>query len=274
MCTFIPFLFSASIGIIQDPDKPARLESPSLSFEVHPLTGMWFFIDKRSAVRWPGESAASAGAGSGLEGGFDRVESTATRVRLSKGTGNAVTFELVDEGRTVRIGYEGKDLGDVRALEDLTVVTDRDTGAVIVPCREGLLIPAESGVAFRHTFGTSEYEGCHMNMLGLLKGGGCSPGHLGRCQRVARDRQHAGDREAPPPGGPDLLHAQAAGPDDPPDPAGQGRLERPGRRLSEDRRDERARRHAPGQGPPQCPCGAPAGRSQREALDLPGAAAE
>ena len=50
-------------------------------------------------------------------------------------------------------------------------MTDRDAAAVIVPCREGLLIPADSGIAFQHVFGTSEYEGCHMNMLGLIKSG-------------------------------------------------------------------------------------------------------
>ena len=42
---------------------------------------------------------------------------------------------------------------------------------MIVPCREGLLIPADSGTAFQHVFGTSEYEGCHMNMLGWIKSG-------------------------------------------------------------------------------------------------------
>jgi hypothetical protein len=171
MSAFILLLLSTSMGIAEDSDRPARLESPALAVEIHPRMGMWSIIDKASGVRWPGEREASVGSGKGLEGGFDLVESTATSVRLVKTNGNAVTFTLVDEGRSVRIGYEGQDLGDLRVLGDLTFGTDRDRGAVIVPCREGLLIPVDSGVAFRHTFGSSEYEGCHMNMLGFLKGG-------------------------------------------------------------------------------------------------------
>ena len=59
----------------------------------------------------------------------------------------------------------------MRVLGDALAVSDREHGSVIVPSREGLLIPADSGVAFRQAFGTSEYEGCHMNMLGILKSG-------------------------------------------------------------------------------------------------------
>ncbi|MGC8638803.1 MAG: hypothetical protein ACP5XB_02860 [Isosphaeraceae bacterium] len=54
-------------------------------------------------------------------------------------------------------------------LGDFSVLTDREDASVIVPCREGLLIPADSGIAFQHAFGSSEYEGCHMNMIGLIK---------------------------------------------------------------------------------------------------------
>jgi hypothetical protein len=34
-----------------------------------------------------------------------------------------------------------------------------------------LLVPADSGKAFKQVFGTSDYEGCHINMLGFIKGG-------------------------------------------------------------------------------------------------------
>jgi hypothetical protein len=85
--------------------------------------------------------------------------------------GTTVTFEILGDGRSVQLHYQGDRLGDVRVLEEATAVTDREAGWVIVPCREGLLIPADSGVAFQHAFGSSEYEGCHMNMIGLLKSG-------------------------------------------------------------------------------------------------------
>ncbi|MCR4415006.1 MAG: DUF5696 domain-containing protein, partial [Thermoguttaceae bacterium] len=107
----------------------------------------------------------------GLDGRFDQRQVTPTRARLSTKGGAAVNLELVDEGRSLEIRYEGSDLGEIRLLQDALAVTDRQSGAWIVPCREGLFIPADSGVAFKQTFGTSEYEGCHMNMVGVLKNG-------------------------------------------------------------------------------------------------------
>ena len=85
--------------------------------------------------------------------------------------GQTVTFAIVDDDRSLEIRYGGKDLEDIRLLGDCSIMTDREAAAVIVPCREGLLIPADSGVAFQHGFGSSEYEGCHMNMLGWIKSG-------------------------------------------------------------------------------------------------------
>ena len=82
-----------------------------------------------------------------------------------------MTFAIVDDDRSLQISHGGKDMGDIRLLGDCSVLIDREAAAVIVPCREGLLIPADSGVAFEHVFGSSEYEGCHMNMLGWIKSG-------------------------------------------------------------------------------------------------------
>jgi hypothetical protein len=56
-------------------------------------------------------------------------------------------------------------------LDDVLAITDIEGGYAIVPSREGLLIPANSGKAFKRVFGTSDYEGCHMNMLGFVKDG-------------------------------------------------------------------------------------------------------
>jgi hypothetical protein len=140
--------------------------------EVDPHTGSWFLVDKQSAVRWPTEGVCSPGKSKGLEGRFERIATTPTSVRLAGVADTAVTFSLVDDGRTLQIGYEGKSLRDVRLLSDFSSVTDEDSASVVVPCREGLLIPAGSGVAFEREFGTSDYEGCHMNMLGLIKRGG------------------------------------------------------------------------------------------------------
>lgn len=148
-----------------------QLDSPTLRVEVDAKTGAWSLLDKAANVRWPSEGTASLGTAKGLEGGVRETSGSPKAVRVVKQNGAAVVFELVDEGRSVVLRYEGNDLGDIRVLDDALAVTDKQAGRVVVPCREGLLIPADSGVAFKHTFGTSDYEGCHMNMLGVLKSG-------------------------------------------------------------------------------------------------------
>jgi hypothetical protein len=158
-------------GARAEEGKTLRLESPSILVEIAPKTGNWSLLDKNSGVRWPSEGIASCGAGKGLEGDFEGLRVAASAARLVNKSGAAVVFELADEGRSLSIQYEGKEVGDVRLLEDALAVTDSENGCVVVPCREGLLVPANSGVAFKRTFGTSEYEGCHMNMMGFLKSG-------------------------------------------------------------------------------------------------------
>jgi len=149
-----------------------RLESRTMVVEVGPKTGRWALTDKRSGVRWPSEGAmASPGSARGLQGGFAACEAKPSSVRLTKKSGAAVAFQVVDGGRSLEIRYEGKDVGDVRVLGDALAITDAEGGYAVVPCREGLLIPADSGKSFRRVFGTSDYEGCHMNMMGFVKRG-------------------------------------------------------------------------------------------------------
>jgi len=155
----------------ETPKGPLFLESPAMVVEIQPATGAWSLRDKASGVRWPSEGMARCGAAEGLQGPFTAVKAEAKRIHLSAASGQGVGFELLDDGRSLEIRFEGKLAAGVRLLDDALAVTDRERGAWIVPCREGLLVPADSGVAFQHTFGASEYEGCHMNMLGVLKNG-------------------------------------------------------------------------------------------------------
>ena len=149
---------------------PARLESPSILVEVDRQTGNWSLLDKRSGVRWPAEGEAGLGSGRGLEGAIRDVHAAADAVRVKRGEAT-VQFSLADRGRSLAIRYEGEEMGEVRTLQDALALRAADRGYLVVPCREGLLIPADSGVAFRRVFGASEYEGCHMNMVGLVKNG-------------------------------------------------------------------------------------------------------
>jgi len=159
------------LGVAMDAEgKTARLDGRTMTVEVDTQTGQWSLLDKRSGVRWPSEGTAAAGVSKGLQGGFAEVDlSGPNRVRLLKKNGAAVVFELADQGRALELRYEGKAVGDVSSLADALAITDVEGGYVIVPCREGLLVPADSGKSFRRTFGTSDYEGCHMNVLGLVK---------------------------------------------------------------------------------------------------------
>ena len=149
-----------------------KLESDSLRVEVDRETAQWMLLDKRSAVRWPSEGMAGPGEAAWLRTGFTRSEKgRGESVRLAGNNGGAVTFALADEGRTLELRYEKPGAETVRVLQDALAITDAEGGYLIVPCREGLLIPVENDKAFKRVFGTSEYEGCHMNMLGFVKKG-------------------------------------------------------------------------------------------------------
>ena len=63
------------------------------------------------------------------------------------------------------------EIENISPLADVLTATDSGKGYVIVPVREGLLIPADSGLSFSHRFDTYAYEGCHMEMIGLVQNG-------------------------------------------------------------------------------------------------------
>ncbi len=151
----------------------AKLESRWLKAEINDVTGQWSLLDKRSQIRWPSRAVAGPGTAAWLEGDFKRTQSAnKNSIHLhNKNNGTAIVFTLVDKGRTLEISYEGKADRSIRLLEDALAVTDIENGHAIVPCREGLLISAKSGKTFKRVFGTSDYEGCHMNMLGFIKSG-------------------------------------------------------------------------------------------------------
>lgn len=149
-----------------------RLESDSLAVDVDGQTGRWSLLDKRSDVRWPSEGMARPGAAPWLEGDFSKSEmKDKTSVRLVKDNGAAMVFALVEEGKALELRYEPVGDDSLRVLDDALGITDAEGGCIVVPCREGLLIPADSGKTFQRVFGTSDYEGCHMNMLGFVKRG-------------------------------------------------------------------------------------------------------
>ncbi|MBN1443201.1 MAG: hypothetical protein JXA90_10855, partial [Planctomycetes bacterium] len=167
-----PVLLAAVLAAASEAAAPLRLESAAMLVEVDPAAGRWSLTDKASGVRWPTEGTASPGEAAGLEGKPAGVEARGDEtLRIAFAGGRGVLLALRRGGRDLELRWEGEGLGDVRALGDLLRVADREDGFAIVPCREGLLVSARSGQAFRRAFGTSDYEGCHMNLLGFAKRG-------------------------------------------------------------------------------------------------------
>jgi len=160
-------------GAAAEPGKALRIESRVMTVQVDPKTARWSLADKQSGVRWPTTGDAAAGSAPEFAGGFRPADVKDQFLRLQSTDGVAIGFELVDAGRTLEIRYETKSQGEICVGAGVLDITDKDGGYALVPCREGLLVPADSGKSFQRSFGTSDYEGVHMNMLGLVKSGSC-----------------------------------------------------------------------------------------------------
>jgi len=126
-------------------------------------------------VRRPGPLAVNiAGKREGFE--LDAAASDAPKriYRRPQNREQFVAVTVTPRGNGIDVGYEtspGLAIDSVRVLEDAMLITADEKGYILVPCREGLLIPADSGVAFTRGFGTYDYEGCHMAMIGLVRNG-------------------------------------------------------------------------------------------------------
>lgn len=137
--------------------------------KVDETTGDFSLLDKRSNVRWPSEGTASVGDVPALQGRFIKAEKSKKSIRLMNSTGSAFVFELVEGGKAVEVRWENAGDGNIRSLGDLLAIDTQQGGYVIVPVREGLLIPVEGDISFKRKFGSSDYEGVHMTMIGLVK---------------------------------------------------------------------------------------------------------
>jgi len=170
-------------------DNCIRLESQFVALCVSRETGAWSLLDKRTNVAWSSNPQ---------EGRFGEItlptidntaptltlipdsvfrEGNSIRLNFHPDSGDVglaliVTLTLLDDGETVDISYNTTGtsaIGNIKLLDNALSISDTDAGYLIVPARLGLLIPSDSGVKFSHRFGTFDYEGCHIEMLGLVK---------------------------------------------------------------------------------------------------------
>lgn len=114
-------------------------QSEQLCLAVEPASGLTVLEDVRGGVRW----------------------------ELGKVTDAAVA----NGGRSVVLSTTPASQEWIKILDGALAIGGGEQGYALVPAREGLLIPADGSVEFSHRFGTSSYEGCHMNLLGFVKQG-------------------------------------------------------------------------------------------------------
>jgi hypothetical protein len=167
---------------------PVVVETPAFRFEASPAEGSYRFSDKAAGVTWSSPagrfgqiSVMESGKAvryplAAFEPGGDRNTRTLTfhPIPARHDAWVRVSVDIGRDNRGVDLTYDAAPdlkIEDIRLLDEAFSITAADKGDVVVPAREGLLIPADSGVAFSHRFGTSDYEGCHMNMIGLVKSG-------------------------------------------------------------------------------------------------------
>ncbi|MHB8524326.1 MAG: DUF5696 domain-containing protein [Limisphaerales bacterium] len=170
--------------------EPVVLETGFFRFTLFPDSGRYELVDKRARTTWRSnpyrarfgevtfnvaEKTRTADLGrcevtrrgGGLEARFQPLADQPTaslRVQVRPvGNGHTVEFACEAAGPSA--------IESVRLLDNALSITDSDSGYAVVPVREGLLIPADSGLAFTHRFDTFAYEGCHMEMLGVVKNG-------------------------------------------------------------------------------------------------------
>ncbi|MGO8931841.1 MAG: DUF5696 domain-containing protein [Limisphaerales bacterium] len=182
--------FAFEVFAAGHPPATAKLETPFFRFDLWEPTGRCEALDKRTGVVWGADTDMARFGEVTLQVGGKprRVELAGCRVG-KEGASLVANFHPLSEQpaanlrvrmhaladqKTLEVSYETDEALEVTSislLEDMFVATDTAKGYVIVPVREGLLVPADSGLSFTHRFGTFEYEGCHMEMLGIVEGG-------------------------------------------------------------------------------------------------------
>ncbi|MBI5388490.1 MAG: hypothetical protein HZA90_27815 [Verrucomicrobia bacterium] len=169
--------------------EPAVLETAQMRFSLFPETGRYEILDQQAGVRWQSnpQQARFGVATLGVGGRPQQVALARCEVRRV-GEGLEVTFRPLAEqphavllvrlkpaaGGALDFSYQADpalNTESVRLLDEALWTTDAAQGYAVVPVREGLFIPADSGKAFTQRFGTYDYEGCHMAMAGFVNAG-------------------------------------------------------------------------------------------------------
>lgn len=171
--------------------KAYTAESFYMDFTVVPSTGQWFIKEKMSNSK--GGETWSSGAK-----GFGRItyqiddktfDADLTSCEVTKyNNGLKLTFHPIpniedmdliilatplDNQPAINFSIypaHQLDIVSIQIFENAFQLTSEDAEAgILVPVREGMLVPADSGNAFERDFGDSAYEGCHLHLWGMFK---------------------------------------------------------------------------------------------------------
>src|SRR5258708_1328935 len=174
------FLSSAVLGGAE----VAKIETRYLRLTLSPDTGYCEVLDKDAGVTWRPASQQARFGELILDARRDSQRCNLTNCSVrTEGTDLVASFspvisrrgdilrvrvKMLPDQRSLEFSYEADpelEVDSVMLLEDLLGTTDQAKGYVIVPVREGLLVPADSGLSFTHRFDTYAYEACHMEIL-------------------------------------------------------------------------------------------------------------
>jgi len=168
----------------------ATIETSALIFRVAPENCRYEILDKNANVTWGSSPSEPRFGRVTLNVDGTKRERALNRCDVAQAENGLdvmfrplperpqawlkVTVRTLEDDRTLELAYtasEELDVERLRLLDEALWTTDAEKGYVVVPVRMGLLIPADSGLEFTHTFDTYAYEGCHMRMLGIVKDG-------------------------------------------------------------------------------------------------------
>jgi len=175
------------------PDARATLDTSACRFDLHQTSGAWALVDKSTGVTWTSDPLRPRFGEVLLRGPdrsvlwridrFDAVHESPDGLRLvaqpqidGQPSGVALTFTVkpVVEPDGILLAYDSQAEGPwqvarVRLIDHALTVTDEDEGAVYVPHRLGIELPATKGLPGNAQWRT--YDSLSMAMCGAVKQG-------------------------------------------------------------------------------------------------------
>ncbi|MCF7669377.1 MAG: DUF6259 domain-containing protein [Verrucomicrobia bacterium] len=165
------------------------IQNEHLVLKISTNTGEYRILDKKSGVIWRSNPEIKRFGRAALivdgehreielsvcqahkEGGNVLLEFPVGTNEITKYVG--ISINIAEERPVLEMKVEvgdGIEIRNVRILDNALWTDSDNKGCVYVPVREGLMVPAWRGGEFTRGFGTYDYEGCHMRMIGIDKG--------------------------------------------------------------------------------------------------------